>query len=203
MPLLEERLRSRFEWGLIVDIQPPDYETRLAILQSKARLKGINIPSEILEMIARDIQSNVRVLEGSLNRVIALSRLLKTNPTIEIANKALEDVASKEYLADDISPISIIEAVAESFQLSREILIGRRRDKDTSLARRLAMYLIRQETNFSLAQIGQELGNRDAASVTAACKKIAGDINDSPFLKRRISDIKRHLQPKAFSKTSV
>jgi chromosomal replication initiator protein len=203
MPLLEERLRSRFEWGLIVDIQPPDYETRLAILQSKARLKGINIPVEILEMIARDIQSNVRVLEGSLNRVIALSKLLKTTPTLEIATKALEDVASKEYLADDISPDSIIEAVAESFQLSREILLGRRRDKDTSLARRLAMYLIRQETNFSLAQIGQELGNRDAASVTAACKKIAGDINDSPFLKRRVSDIKRHLQPKAVSKTSV
>jgi len=203
MPLLEERLRSRFEWGLIVDIQPPDYETRLAILQSKARLKGVNIPGEILEMIARDIQSNVRVLEGSLNRVIALARLLKTTPTLEIATKALEDVASKEYLAENISPDSIIEAVAESFQLSRDILMGRQRDKDTSLARRLAMYLIRQETNFSLSQIGQELGNRDAASVTAACKKITIDISDSPFLKRRISEIKRHLQPKSGSKTSV
>jgi chromosomal replication initiator protein len=203
MPLLEERLRSRFEWGLIVDIQPPDYETRLAILQSKARQKGVNIPAEILELIARDKQSNVRVLEGSLNRVVALAKLLKTTPTLEIAVKALEDVASKEYLAGDISTDSIIEAVADSFQLSRETLIGRQRDKDTSLARRLAMYLIRQETNCSLARIGQVLGNRDAASVTAACKKTAVDINASPFLKRRINEIKGHLNAKAGSKISV
>jgi chromosomal replication initiator protein len=112
---------------------------------------------------------------------------------LEIASKALEDVASKEFMPDDITPSLIIEAVSNCFQLPRDALMGRERDKDTALARRLAMYLIRQETNFSLAQIGQELGNRDAASVTSACKKIANDINVSPFLKRKVRDIQRTL----------
>ncbi|MCK4863519.1 MAG: chromosomal replication initiator protein DnaA [Dehalococcoidales bacterium] len=200
MPLLEERLRSRFEWGLIVDIQPPDFETRLAILQSKARHNGVSIDIQVLELIANEAQRNIRVLEGSLNRVVAYSKLLGVVPTIEIAERALEDVASKEYLTDDITPHSIVEAVAECFQLPREELLGRKRDKDTNMARRLAMYLIRQETNCSLVQIGRELGNRDAASVTAACKKIVGDISDSPYLKRKLHDIHRQLHPKYNSK---
>jgi chromosomal replication initiator protein len=197
MPLLEERLRSRFEWGLIVNIQPPDYVTRLAILRSKANLKGVNVPVDVLELIAKEAQSNIRVLEGSLNRVFAFAKLLNAPPTLEIATKALEDIATKMPTPDEISPESIIEAVADSFQLSRDVLLGRDRDKDTALARRLAMYLIRQETNFSLDQIGQALGNRDAASVTNACKKIATDINNSPFLKRKLHDIQRHLRPKS------
>jgi chromosomal replication initiator protein len=196
MPLLEERLRSRFEWGLIVDIQPPDYETRLAILQSKARQKGVNVPIDVLELTAREAQSNVRTLEGSLNRVFAFAKLLRTMPTLEIASQALADVASKEFMPDDITPSTIIQAVAECFQLSRDALLGRKRDKDTALARRLAMYIIRQETNCSLAQIGEDLGSRDAGYVTSACKKIAGDINASPFLKRKVRDIQRHLRPK-------
>ena len=193
MPLLEERLRSRFEWGLIVDIQPPDYETRLAILQSKARQKGVDVPRDVLELIAKEAHSNIRVLEGSLNRVFAFAKLLRAAPTMEIASRALEDIASKEFMPDDICPAMIIDAVAECFQLSRDALLGRERDKDTALARRLAMYLMRQETNFSLAQIGEALGNRDAAAVTNACKKIANDINVSPFLKRKMRDIQRSL----------
>jgi chromosomal replication initiator protein len=203
MPLLEERLRSRFEWGLIVDIQPPDYATRLAILQSKAHQKNVGLPVEVLEFIARDKQSNVRALEGSLNRVVAFARLLKTTPTLEIASRALEDVAEKEYLPNDITPTSIIEAVAESFQLSREVLVGRQRDKETALARRLAMYVIRQETNCSLVQIGQELGNRDAASVTSSCKKMAGDIKDSPYLKRKFHDVQQRLRSEQSVKSST
>ncbi len=96
MPLLEERLRSRFEWGLIVDIQPPDYETRLAILQSKARRKGVNVTQDVLELVAREAHPNIRSLEGSLNRVIAYAKLLRVAPTAEIAARALEDVANKE-----------------------------------------------------------------------------------------------------------
>jgi chromosomal replication initiator protein len=197
MPLLEERLRSRFEWGLIVDIQPPDYDTRLAILQSKAHQKGVSVPIEVLELIARDDHTNIRVLEGSLNRVFAFAKLLRSMPTLEIASKALEDVASKESMPDDITPTMIIDAVSDCFQLSRDALLGRERDKDTALARRLAMYLIRQETNFSLDQIGHVLGNRDAAAVTNACKKVAIDINVSPFLKRKLRDIQRHIRPKS------
>jgi chromosomal replication initiator protein len=199
MPLLEERLRSRFEWGLIVDIQPPDYETRLAILQSKARQKNFSAPQEVLELIAKEAQNNIRVLEGSLNRVFAFAKLLRTTPNVEIASRALEDIASKEFMPDDMTPGLIIQAVAECFQLSREALLGRERDKDTTLARRLAMYIMRQETNFSLAQIGHELGNRDAAAVTSACKKIAIEINISPFLKRKVRDIQRNLHHQSLS----
>jgi len=201
MPLLEERLRSRFEWGLIVDIQPPDYETRLAILQSKAKQKGVPVGQDVLELIARADQSNIRVLEGSLNRVLAYAKLLRVAPTVETARKALEDISSKEYITGDITPSFIIQAVADSFKLPREEIVGKKRDKDTAMARRLAMYLIRQETNFSLAQIGHELGNRDAASVTAACKHIASNIEGSAFLKRKVHDIQSHIRPKASVKS--
>ncbi len=195
MPLLEERLRSRFEWGLIVDIQPPDYETRLAILESKARRKGVNISQDVLELIASGAHPHIRSLEGSLNRVIAYARLLRVVPTVDVAARALEDIASKEYAVNDMQPSSIVEAVAICFHLTREVLSGRQRDKDTALARRLAMYLIRQETNCSLSRIGQELGNRDAASVTTACKKIAAVLENSPYLKRKIQDIQHQLHP--------
>jgi chromosomal replication initiator protein len=194
MPLLEERLRSRFEWGLIVDIQPPDYEMRLAILQSKVKQKGGTIGLDVLELIARDTRPNVRVLEGSLNRVIAYARLLKVNATVEIALKALENIGAGEQRPGDITPAAIIRAVSDSFQIAGEELAGKKRDKDTALARRLTMYLIRQETNFSLAQIGQALGHRDAASVTAACKLIAGSIEKSPYLKRKVRDIQQSLR---------
>jgi chromosomal replication initiator protein len=203
MPLLEERLRSRFEWGLIVDIQPPDYATRLAILQSKSRLKGVSLPQEVLDLIARDEQNNIRALEGSLNRVFAFAKLMKAAPTMEIAKRALEDVAAKENSGRDITPYLIIDAVADCFQLTRDALTGHQRDKDTALARRLAMYLIRQETNSSLVQIGEALGNRDAASVTTACKKVAADINSSPFIKRKVHEIQRHMKPRTALKEPV
>jgi chromosomal replication initiator protein len=193
MPLLEERLRSRFEWGLIVDIQPPDYETRLSIIRSKARQRGVVLPHDVLELIARETRSNIRVLEGSLNRVFAFAKLMNATPTLELARKALEDVATKDSASNDITSAAIIEAVASCFQLSKEALLGRDRDKDTALARRMAMYLLRQETNRSLAEIGHELGNRDAAAVTIACKKISTDAESSPFVKRKIRDIERAL----------
>jgi chromosomal replication initiator protein len=202
MPFLQERLRSRFEWGLIVDIQPPDFETRLAILASKSRQKGVTVGRDVLELIARGDQTNIRVLEGSLNRVLAYARLLMVAPTADVALKALEDVSGREYLPGDISPAAIIQAVAESFQLPREELAGKKRDKDTALARRLAMYLIRQETNSSLAQIGHELGNRDAAAVTAACKQIAASLEASPYLKRKVRDIQSHLHPRNATRSS-
>lgn len=202
IPSIEERLRSRFEWGLVVDIQPPDFETRLSILKSKAKQLSVDLDQEVLGYIARHVQHNIRVLEGSLNRVLAFAKLLKSVPNNDIAARALEDIAHKEPVADAMTYASILAAVAESFHLDKEELIGRRRDKDATLARRLAMYLIRQETNYSLAQIGRELGNRDAASVTAACKKISADINVSPYLKRKIRDIRSSLHPKSNSKST-
>ncbi len=193
MPELEERLRSRLEWGLIVGIKPPDFETRLAILQAKAKQRGVNFLPDVLEFIAQQIQLNVRKLEGSLNRVIAYARLLQASPTVELAAEAMEDLASKEPESDAIVPVSLIKTVADNFQLSPEDLKGRRKDKEAILARRVAMYLMRQETNYSLAQIGQELGGRDAAAVTNACKKTAEEIKTTPFIQRKISKIKEQL----------
>jgi chromosomal replication initiator protein len=193
MPLLEERLRSRFEWGLTVAIQHPDYDTRIAILKAKSVERGVHLDNDVLNYIAREDHPNVRVLEGLLNRVIAYSRLLNVDPTPEIASQALEDVSTKEYLAEEFSPSSIISAVAESFGISVEELTGRKRDKSTTMARRLAMYLMRQETNYSLARIGLELGNRDAAAVTVACRHVSEDLSSNPFLKRKIRDVQQQL----------
>ena len=193
MTRLEDRLRSRFEWGLIADIQPPDFETRLAILQTKAKQNGINIALDVLELIAHRIQQNIRELEGSLNRVIAYTKLVRVSLTPELAAKALEDIASKASKSASLSPNLVIEAVANSFQLSLVDLKSRKRDKETTLARQVAMYLIRQETNCSLAQIGKELGDREPITVSQAYKKIASDIDTNPDLKRRLADIQQRI----------
>ena len=200
MPLLEERLCSRFQWGLTVDIQPPDFETRLAILQAKAKQRGQDIASDVLDFIAQRIKQNVRELEGSLNRVIAYAKLLRALVTPEVAAQALENIATKPSQGTAITPARVIEAVADSFQLASTDLTGRKRDKETALARQIAMYLIQQETSRSLALIGKELGDRNPATVSHACEKIASELQASPYLMRKISDIKEQIQPRTKSK---
>ncbi|MBI4266864.1 MAG: chromosomal replication initiator protein DnaA [Chloroflexi bacterium] len=197
---LAERLRSRFEWGLVVKVKPPEMETRLAILQDKARQMQAGLPPDVLAFIARQVQSNVRELEGALNRVMAYTRLLGVPPTIEIASRAFEPITAREPEAGGTrTPRLLVEAVAESFRLTPADLEGQKRDRETTLARRIAMYLIRQETHCSLAQIGQELGGRDAAAVSNACRSITGSLESSPYLKRKIQDIQQALnrQPKS------
>jgi len=195
MPQLEERLRSRFEWGLIADIEPPDFETRLAILQAKTEQARADIAPDVLEVIAQQIRHNIRELEGGLNRVIAYARLLRTLLTPELATKALENIAAKTPKIGPPTPSLLLEAVADSFQIAPVDLKGRRRDKETALARQVAMYLIKRETDCSLAQIGKELGDRNPSTVSHACEKIANALNASPHLKRRISDICRKINP--------
>ena len=193
IPLLEDRLRSRFEWGLTAGIQPPDYETRLSILQAKSNREGVDITHDVLELIAHHIQQNIRELEGSLNRVIAYSRLLKAIITPDLAVKALEDIAKKQPKKAPPSPELITETVADSFRLDVCHLRSRKRDNQTNLARQVAMYLIRQETDISLEQIGRELGNREPITVSQAYKKIANNINTSPELRQKILDIQHKL----------
>lgn len=194
IPLLKDRLRSRFEWGLVTDIQLPDFETRLAILQDKVKHDGANITPDILEFIALQIQENIRTLEGSLNRVIAYSKLLRTMLTPEMAARALKDIANGETpKSNPITPDLVIEAVVNSLQLTPADLKGRKRDEATALARQIAMYLLRQETDYSLAEIGQVLGGRSPATVSHAYQKIAADINNSPSLSRSISQIKQRI----------
>ena len=194
IPSLGSRLCSRFEWGLIADIQPPDLETCLAILQVKAENQRAKIPPDVLEFIAQRAHQNIRELEGSLNRVIAYAKLTGALPTIELAARALEDIASKATKDPTTSSNLIIEIVAGSFQLTPADLKSGKRDRETALARQVAMYLIRQETNYSLAQIGKELGGRDHSTVIHACAKIAGNIEASSHLRRKILDMRRKIQ---------
>ncbi len=191
IPKLAERLCSRFEWGLIVDIQPPDLETRLAILQLKAKQRGEDVPLDSLEFIARQIQQNIRELEGNLNRVIAYAKLLQARATPELAAKALENIADKAPKSEPTTPARVIESVARSFQLTHADLVSPKRDKETSLARQIAMYLIREQTGYPLAQIGVELGNRNPSTVRHACEKISAEININPHLRRRISNLRQ------------
>ncbi len=193
---LESRLCSRFEWGLVADIQSPDLETRLAILQAKAENQRAKIPRDVLEFIAQRAHQNVREMEGSLNRVIAYARLTGALPTIELATRALEDIASKATKDLTTTPNLIIEVVANSFQLTPADLKSGKRDKQTALARQVAMYLIRQGTNSSLAQIGKELGGRDHSTVIHACEKIASNLEASPHLRRKILDLQHKLRHK-------
>ncbi|MBA7507314.1 Chromosomal replication initiator protein DnaA [subsurface metagenome] len=196
MPLLQDRLRSRFEWGLVADIQPPDFETRLAILQAKAGQKEVNVAPDVLAFIAQRIHHNIRELEGSLNRVVAYAKLIRVLLTPELAAQALQDIAGKEPKTASITPHLIIEAVVDSFQLTPQDLKSQKRDKETALARQVAMYLIRQEASWSLTQIGKELGGRGPATVSHAYEKIANDINNSPYLRRKISDIQKKISSK-------
>jgi chromosomal replication initiator protein len=189
---LPERLRSRLEWGLVTDIQPPDFRTRLAILENKAGEKGIDVSVDVLEVIALQVQQNIRALEGALNRVIAYAKLLKTGLTPGLVNQALRDVASNEE-KEPVTPLLIIEAVVNTFQLTPTDLKSRRKDEATVLARQVAMYLMRQETDCSLDEVGKEFGGRSPATVSYAYQKIAASLNDSPSLQRKVFDIQQRI----------
>jgi len=193
MPHLSERLRSRLEGGLVADIQTPEFDTRLAILKAKAKQKGVDINSDTLELIAQNIRQNIRELEGSLNRVIAYARLIRDTITPELAARALENIGSQTPRLAAPAPQLLVAAVAESFGISPVVLRSEKRDKETALARQMAMYVMKQETNFSLAQIGKELGGRNPATVTHGCRKIAGDLTSNTFLQNRLTDIQEKL----------
>ncbi len=193
IPLLKERLRSRFEWGLVTGMQAPDFETRLAILQAKAKQEEADVSPDVLELIALQIQQNIRALEGSLNRVIAYAKLIRTMLTPELAAQALKDIGSNQPITTPVTPGLIIEAVTNSFHLTPSDLKSRKRDEATALARQVAMYLIRQETDCSLAEVGQELGGRSPATVSHAYQKIANDINNSPSLRRKTFEVQQSI----------
>ena len=144
IPLLPERLSSRFEWGLVTEIRPPDYETRLAILEGKSRQDGADLSPDVLEFLARQIQQNIRVLEGSLNRVVAYAKLVRAVVTPQLAAQAIKDIAGGDNSRPMVTAGRIVEAVATSFQMPPGDLVGGKRDKDTTMARRVAMYMMRQ-----------------------------------------------------------
>ncbi len=194
MATLEERLRSRFEWGLTADIQAPDLETRQAILRYKAEESGYHVPDEILEVIANRIQSNIRELEGALNRVVAFAELSGTLITTELAETALADLLPQII---EIQPQSVLSVVAKEYKLTPDRLISRDRSRAVALPRQVAMYLMRQEIDISLPQIGKEIGGRDHSTVMYAIDKIADSIERDEPLRRRILQIRQKLHTEA------
>jgi chromosomal replication initiator protein len=196
LTLLEDRLRSRFEWGLIVDMQPPDLETRIAILQTKAEEQKTEVPPDVLNFIARRIQKNIRELEGALNRVLAYARLTKSPLTVELATQALADISSDAHKRT-LTPVVITNAVATFFNIPPETLQGKRRDKTTSQARQIAMYLLREELQCSWTQIGKELGNRDHSTILHGYNKISEEVNTDHGLRRDLLEIRENLYSKS------
>lgn len=190
MVTLEERLRSRFEWGLIVDIQPPELETRLAILKSKAEVAKKKVDNEILEFIAHQIQSNIRELEGALTRVLAFSELSGKPLDLELAKLALVDFLPEVGTPD---PNQVLDTVAKAFNLTNQDLLSRNRSKNIALPRQVAMYLLREVSNASLPQIGQTLGGRDHTTVMYACEKVADLIERDDLFRRQVLQIRDQL----------
>ncbi len=181
IPTLEDRLRSRFEWGLIADIQPPDVETRIAILRKKAELDGLSVPDEVAEFIAQRIPSNIRELEGALVRVVAYASLTRAPITVDLAAEIL-----KELLPIPASrPVTIQmiqKAVAEHFGLRIEEMRAKRRTKGIAFPRQVAMYLARELTDASLPRIGEEFGGRDHTTVMHACERVKEALTKDAFL---------------------
>jgi chromosomal replication initiator protein len=190
--LIEDRLRSRLEWGLSAGIQPPDYETRLAILHAKAQKEGVDLSPDVLEFIAERIKQNIRELEGSLNRVVAYARLLRTIVTPELAIEALEDIATKQPKTPP-TPVLLIETVAGYFNLDLLDLKGSKRDKQTTLARQIAMYMMREHLDYSLSRIGRELGGRQPIIVSQAHKKISAEVANNNGIRQAVMDIQQKL----------
>ena len=189
---LEERLRSRFEWGLIADIQPPDLETRMAILRVKADLPRYRIPDDIIAYIAGRVQTNIRELEGCLNRLMAYQQLHRTDLTMDVARAAMTSLGN-DNRESRLNGKQIAQAVAEYYHISEEAMCGKQRDKHIVMPRQIAMYLIRQETEVSLFEIGQLFGGRDHSTVLHACEKIDREININPTLRREIVAIREQL----------
>jgi chromosomal replication initiator protein len=190
MVTLEDRLRSRFEWGLAADIQPPDFETRVAVLRSKAGRSGRLVPGDILETIARRVQSNIRELEGALTRIQAFADLSGLPLTPKLVDSALADLLPRR---SEIKPEDIVNQVAHTFGIPMDRMLGRDRSREVALPRQIAMYLLRHEANCSLPQIGEALGGRDHTTVMYACQKVEDMLERDDRLRRQVIELREHL----------
>lgn len=193
---LEERLRSRFEWGLIADIQAPDYETRVAILRKKAELENLDLPDDVMEYVANNVKSNIRELEGAVNKILAYSRLLLPKEiTREMAEAALKDIISPEESAM-ITHQLIIEIVSEHFNVTPADIVSKKRPKEISYPRQIVMYLCRKLTDMSLPKIGEVLGKRDHTTVLHGYDKINKAVAKDMQLKNTIDILTKKITGK-------
>ena len=191
---LEERLRSRFEWGLTVDIQSPDYETRMAILRKKEEMEGYNIDNEVIKYIATNVKSNIRELEGALTKIVALSRLNKCDITLQLAEEALKDIISPGSQREVTAEL-ILQIVADHFGLTPLDITSQRRSKEIVYPRQITMYLCRSMMDIPLQSIGKVLGGRDHTTIIHGCEKIAADIKKDDSLKNTIEILKKKINP--------
>ena len=192
LTLLEDRIQSRLAGGLVVDIQPPDIETRIAIVSEKAKRSQQSIPEEVIHFLAERIHRNVRELEGSLNKVVAMADLMNTPVTIELVKRVIAEVvgtAAERQIPESV----VIDTVAAHFRVSVDALKGRKRDKKTAQARQVAMYLLQEESELGFTAIGRVLGGKDHTTVMHGCTRIANQLIVDPQLRRSIINIKDTL----------
>ncbi|MCI7603056.1 MAG: chromosomal replication initiator protein DnaA [Blautia massiliensis] len=194
MEILEERFRSRFEWGLIADITLPDYETRMAILHKNEEMNGYNISEDVIKYIATNIKSNIRELEGALNKLMACSRLEKKEITIEMAEQELRDIISPDEKRE-VTPELIINTVAEHFGIRPEDIKGKKRNSEIVFPRQIAMYLCREIIGIPLKSIGTIMGKKDHTTVIHACNTIVADMEKSESTRNTVEIIKKKITP--------
>ncbi len=192
IPALEERLRSRFEWGMIADVSPPDFETRIAILEKKCNEKNFPLNEKIIQTIAANIQSNIRELEGALNKIMVFHQLKNVPPTPESV-KALLAQNSAVSARQSLTPQQLIEAVGIFYNLTRDEILGKNREKKVSTPRQIIMFLMREELKMSYPAIGDELGGRDHTTAMHAHEKIAKEVDNDLKLKQEIEMLKQRL----------
>ena len=194
METLEDRIRSRFEWGLMADIGTPDYETRMAILRRNVEADNMNLSDDILNYIATNIKSNIRELEGALNKLLAYSNLVKTEITMDIAMKELQNIIIPDK-PREITPQLIIEVVSEHFQISLDQMISKNRSNEIARPRQIAMYLCKNMTDIPLDSIGALLGGRDHSTIIHGIKKISDEYESNETTRNLIETIKKKINP--------
>lgn len=191
---LEERLLSRFEWGLPVDIQSPDYETRMAILRKKGELDGYTIDDEVLNYIATNVKSNIREIEGALTKIVAVSRLKNIEVNVVLAEEVLKDLISSD-VKKNVTVESITDIVAEHFGITASDILSSKKSRNIAHPRQICMYLCRELTDVSLKDIGQKLGKRDHSTILHGCNKIAEDLKEDTSLQSVIDVLKKKINP--------
>ena len=193
IPTLEERLRSRFEWGLIVDIQKPEFETRVAILRRKAQDDGIDVPADVIDYIAEHVESNIRELEGTLTRLNAQCELMNIPITLDAARDSLQQLV-KTQDARRITPELIAQVICEQYGVSNEDMLSKKRSRDIALPRQIAIYLCREMTQLSTTNIGVAFGGRDHTTVMHGCDKIAEKIKADFSFRKRIEELQAMIK---------
>jgi chromosomal replication initiator protein len=190
IPTLTDRLRSRFEWGMAIDMQAPDFETRCVIIQSKAQQHGVNLPHDLVEHLAGSVQNNIRELEGVLNQLVAFCEMRQLEPTLEIALALLGNPKNRPR---HITARQVVERTARHFSLSVEELVGPKRDKEIVVPRQIAMFIIRSELHLSFPKIARELGRKDHTTAIHSVEKIDKEQAYDPDVRAAINSIKEKL----------